>query len=139
MKRAKTAPKATRAAACPLFKPTAAQLNWLLIAAFLSVGYALYLRYMVIEQSTVSLACEMGLRTWLCFTRKIFLALFQNGIFGIVALAAAVINLIRPSMAPLIVALIAGGFGIVLYNVETSALAAGLLILSLARPAPSTE
>jgi hypothetical protein len=138
MKRAKTAPKETRAAG-PLFKPTAAQLNWLLIAAFLSAGYALYLRYMVIEQSTVSLACETGLRTWLCFTRKIFLALFQNGVFGIVALAAAAFNLIRPSIAPLIVALIAGGFGIVLYNVETSALAAGLLILSLARPAPSTE
>ena len=138
MKRAKTAANAARAPR-PLFRPTAAQLNWLLIAAFLSVGYALYLRYMVIEQSTVSLNCEMGLRTWLCLTRKIFLALFQNGVFGIVALVAAVVNLIRPSMAPLIVALIAGGFGIVLYNVETSALAAGLLILSLARPAPSTE
>jgi hypothetical protein len=138
MKRAKTAAKTARAAR-PLFKPTAAQLNWLLIAAFLSAGYALYLRYMVIEQSTVSLACEKGLRTWLCFTRWIFLALFQNGVFGIVALGAAILNLIRPSMPFLIVALIAGGFGIVLYNVETSALAAGLLILSLARPAPSTE
>ena len=138
MKRVKTAPNAARAAR-PLFKPTAAQLNWLLIAAFLSIGYALYLRYMVIEQSTVSLACEGGLRTWLCFTRKVFLALFQNGVFGIVALAAAIFNLVRPSMSPLIVALIAGGFGIVLYNVETSALAAGLLILSLARPALSTE
>lgn len=138
MKRAKTAANAARAAR-PLFRPTAAQLNGLLIAAFLSVGYALYLRYMVIEQSTVSLACEMGQRTWLCLTRKIFLALFQNGVFGIVALAAAVVNLVRPSIVPLIVALIAGSFGIVLYNVETSALAAGLLILSLARPAPSTE
>jgi hypothetical protein len=138
MKRAKTAANAAHAPR-PLFRPTAAQLNWLLIAAFLSVGYALYLRYMVIEQSTVSLNCEMGLRTWLCLTRKIFLALFQNGAFGVVALVAAVANLVRPSMAPLIVALIAGAFGIVLYNVETSALAAGLLILSLARPAPSTE
>lgn len=138
MKRAKTAANAARAPR-PLFRPTAAQLNGLLIAAFLSVGYALYLRYMVIEQSTVSLACEMGQRTWLCLTRKIFLALFQNGVFGIVALVAAVVNLVRPSIVPLIVALIAGSFGIVLYNVETSALAAGLLILSLARPAPSTE
>jgi hypothetical protein len=138
MKSAKTATNETRAAR-PLFRPTAAQLNWLLIAAFLSVGYALYLRYMVIEQSTVSLACEMGLPTWLCFTRKVFLALFQNGVFGIVALSAAIVNFIRPSMAPLVIALIAGGFGIVLYNVETSALAAGLLLLSLARPAPSTK
>lgn len=123
----------------PPFKPTARQINWLLIAGFLSVGYALYLRYTVIEQSSVSLACQAGLPTWMCFTRKIFLALFQNGVFGIVALAAAALNLIRPSMVLITIALIAGGFGIVLYNVETSALAVGLLILSLARPAPSTE
>ena len=66
-----------------LFRPTARQLNWLLIAAFLSVGYALYLRYMVIEQSSVSLACEGGLPTWLCFTRKVFLFIFQSGLFGL--------------------------------------------------------
>jgi hypothetical protein len=121
------------------FKPTARQINWLLIVGFLSVGYALYLRYTVIEQSSVSLACEAGLPTWMCFTRKIFLALFQNGVFGIVALGAAALNLIRPSIVPITIALIAGGFGIVLYNVEMSALAIGLLILSLARSAPSTE
>lgn len=123
----------------PLFKPTALQLNWLLIVVFMSVGYALYLRYMVIEQSSVSLACEGGLPTWLCFTRKVFLAIFQNGLFGLIALGAAFVNLIRPSTLTLTIALIAGGFGIVLYNVEMSALAAGLLILSLARPAPSTK
>jgi len=121
------------------FKPTARQINWLLIVGFLSVGYALYLRYTVIEQSSVSLACEAGLPTWMCFTRKIFLGLFQNGVFGIVALGAAALNLIRPSIVLITIALIAGGFGIVLYNVEMSALAIGLLILSLARSAPSTE
>ncbi len=81
---------------------------------------------------------KAGCATWLCFTRKIFLFVFQNGLFGLVALGAAIVNLIRPSMLPLTIALIAGGFGIVLYNVEMSALAAGLLVLSLARPAPST-
>ena len=35
--------------------------------------------------------------------------------------------------------LAAAGFGIVLHNPELSALAAGLLILSLARPAPAAE
>jgi hypothetical protein len=122
----------------PLFRPNARQLNWLLVAGFVSLGYALYFRYMVIEQSSVSLACEGGLRTWLCFTRKIFLFVFQSGLFGLVALGAAIVNVIRPSMPPLTIALIAGSFGIVLYNVEMSALAAGLLVLSLARPAPST-
>ena len=123
----------------PPFKPTARQVNGLLIVGFAALGYALYLRYTVIEQSTVSLACQAGSPTWLCFTRKIFLALFQNGVFGIVALAAAALNLIRPSLVLIAIALIACGFGIVLYNVEMSALAVGFLILSLARPAPATE
>ena len=54
-----------------LFLPTARQTNWLLIVGFLSIGYALYLRYAVIEQSSVSLACEGGLNTWLCATRNV--------------------------------------------------------------------
>jgi hypothetical protein len=119
------------------FLPTARQTNWLLVIGFASVGYALYLRYLVIEQSTVSLACEGGLPTWLCATRKLLVPLFQNSVFGWVALGAAALNLIRPSLALVGLTLIAGGFGIVLYNVGLSALAFGFLILSLARPAPS--
>ena len=47
-----------------------------------SVGYALYMRYLVIEQSTVGLACQAGLPTWLCATRKVMIALFTNSVFG---------------------------------------------------------
>ena len=124
-----------------LFLPTARQTNWLLVIGFASLGYALYLRYLVIEQSSVSLACRDGLQTWLCLSRQVVLGLFANSVFGWVALGAAVLNLIRPSLALFGVVLIAGGFGIVLYNVGLSALAFGLLMLSLARPirAPATE
>ena len=122
-----------------LFLPTARQLNVLLIVGFLCVGYAVYLRYLVIEQSTVGLACEAGLRTWLCLTRKVVIALFNYSAFGIAALAAALINLMRPSILLLALGLAAGGFGIVLYNVGLSALAIPLLMLSLARPAPAAE
>ena len=55
------------------------------------------------------------------------------------AVAAALLNLLRPSIVLVAVALAAGGFGIVLHNPELSALAAGLLVLSLARPAPAAE
>jgi hypothetical protein len=119
-----------------LFFPTARQTNLLLIVGFLSLGYALYLRYLVIEQSSVSLACEAGLRTWVCTTRTIVTFLFRESIFGIGALVAAALNLIRPSVVFMALALAFGGFGIVLYNVSLSALALGLVILSLARPAP---
>jgi hypothetical protein len=120
------------------FMPTARQTNWLIAIGLLSVGYALYLRYLAIELSSVGLACQAGSPTWLCFTRKVVIALFTNSVFGFVALAAALLNLIRPSLALFGLGLIAAGFGIVLYNVGLSALAVGLLILSLARPRPLT-
>jgi hypothetical protein len=122
-----------------LFLPTARQTNWLLIAGFLAIGYALYLRYLAIEQSSVGLACDGGLNTWLCFTRKVTTTLFNNTVFGFVALIAAVLNLIRPSLVLFAIVLITGGIGIVLYNVASSALAIALLILSFARPAPAAE
>ena len=123
----------------PLFLPTARQTNWLLIVGFLSVGQAMYLRYMVIENLNMELACQAGLKTWLCTAFQVAIALYSHYVFGAVALAAAVLNLIRPSIVLVAVALAAGGFGIVLHNPELSALAAGCLILSLARRAPATE
>jgi hypothetical protein len=117
-----------------LFLPTARQTNWLLIIGFLSIGYALYLRYAVIEQSSVSLACEGGLNTWLCATRKLVISLFNHAVFGWVALAAAALNVMRPSLVLFSLGLAAAAFGIVLYNVALSALAVALLVLSLARP-----
>jgi hypothetical protein len=123
----------------PLFLPTARQANWLLIIAFLSVGEAMYLRYMAIENLNVELACQAGLKTWLCGAFRLAIVLYSHYVFGAAALAAALLNLIRPSIVLVAVALAAGGFGIVLHNPELSALAAALLILSLARPAPATE
>jgi hypothetical protein len=123
----------------PLFLPTAREINVLLIVGFLSIGFALYFRYLVIEQSSVSLACEAGLKTWLCAARSVVTALFRNTVFGWAALAAAVLNFIRPSLMFSALTLFAGGLGIVLYNINLSALAAALLLLSLARPAPAAE
>jgi len=123
----------------PLFLPTARQTNWLLIVAFLSVGEALYIRYMAIENLNVELACQAGLKTWLCSTFRLAIVLFNHDVFGGVALIAALLNLIRPSMVLMSLALAAAGFGIVLHNADLSALAAGLLILSLARPSPAAE
>jgi hypothetical protein len=123
----------------PLFQPTARQTNWLLLIGFLSVGYALYLRYLVIEQSTVALACDTGLDTWLCHIRKTVIPLFTHSVFGIIAIGTAALNFVHPSIVLFAVALAAAGFGIVLYNVSLSAAAVALLILSLARPVSAAE
>lgn len=123
----------------PLFFPTLRQCGWLAAIALASIGYALYLRYQVIEQSTVGIACETGSSTWLCRSRRTAIFLFTASAFGGVGIGAALLNLVRPSVVLCAVALLACGFGIVLYNTALSALAVALLILSLARTAPEPE
>lgn len=122
-----------------LFLPNARATNWLLVIGFCSIGYALYMRYLAVEQSTVGLACQAGLNTWLCFTRQITIVLFTYSIFGWVAVIVAALNLLRPSLVLFGVALAAAGCGVVLYNVGLSSLAIGLLVLSLARRAPEPD
>jgi len=123
----------------PLFLPTARQINWLLIVGFVALGEALYLRYLAIENGQVSLGCQAGLDTWLCMTFRLTIILFNHSVFGWVALAAALLNLLRPSLLLFAVALAATAFGLVLHNAALAGLAAALLILSFARPAPAAE
>jgi hypothetical protein len=122
-----------------LFLPTARQTNWLLIVGFVALGEALYLRYLAIEHTQVSLACRDGLNTWLCSTFRLTVVLFEHSLFGWVALVAAALNLLRPSLALVSLALAAAAFGLVLHNAGHAGLAVALLILSLARPAAAAE
>ena len=103
----------------PLFLPTARQTNWLLIVGFLALGEAMYLRYMAIENVPVSLACRAGLDTWLCSTFRQSIVLYEHEVFGAVALVAAVLNLMRPSIVLVTLALAAAAFGVVLHNADS--------------------
>ena len=120
------------------FRLTPYQVQFLLVVGFVTVGYALYLRYLAVEFSTVALACDAGLQTMLCKSRALATYLFKNSVFGIVALIVATLHVMRPSIVTLTVGLIAAGSGIVLYNIALSGIAIGLLILGFARPAPAT-
>jgi hypothetical protein len=120
------------------FRLTPYQVQFLLVVGFITVGYALYLRYLTVELSTVALACDAGLQSLQCKARALATTLFKNSVFGIVALIIATLHLMRPSIVLLTGGLIAAGLGIVLYNIVLSGLAVGLLILGFARPAPAT-
>ena len=122
-----------------LFLPTAREWNVLIALGLLSLGYALYLRYIVIEQAWVALSCQDGATTWICISRNAVIALFKNWVFGAIALGVAGLNLIRPSLVLFAIAMVAAAFGIVLYNIGAAGLAAALLILSFARPASATK
>src|ERR1700744_6549489 len=102
------------------FRLTPYQVQWLMVVGFITVGYALYLRYLAIEFSPVALACDAGLQTVMCKMRALSTVLFKNSVFGIVALVIATLNLMRPSIVLLTGGLIAASFGIVFYNVGLS-------------------
>ena len=101
-----------------------------------ALGCALYMRYSVIENSIIGVACDTGPKTWFCALRTGTITLFDYSVFGWVALAAAVLHFARPAVPVMAVGLLAAGFGLVLYkyNVVMSGLAVGLLIASFARP-----
>ena len=120
------------------FRLTPYQVQFLLVVGFVTVGYALYLRYLAVELSSVALACDAGLQTMLCKARTLATYLFKNSVFGIAALIIATLHVMRPSIVLLTGGLIAAGLGIVLYNIALSGIAIGLLILGFARPAPAT-
>ena len=122
----------------PPFRLTPYQVQFLLVVGFVTVGYALYLRYLAVEFSTVALACDAGLQSMLCKSRTLATYLFKNSVFGIAAVVIATLHVMRPSIVLLTGGLIAAGLGIVLYNVVLSGIAIGLLILGFARPAPAT-
>jgi len=122
-----------------MFLPSARATNWILVVGFSALGYALYMRYLGIEQTPGGLACDAGLDTWLCFTRKIVIKLYTYGAFGAAALIIAVVNLLRPSLFFFALGLAIAAMGVVLYNAGLAGLAVGLLVLSLARRAPEPE
>ncbi len=117
-----------------LFLPTARQWRVLIPLGLLALGYALYVRYEVIQNTPTGLACDSGIATALCSMRRAVVVLFQHWVFGSAALCAAVLNLLRPGLVVFAIGMVAAALGIVLYNVTASALAVALLIVSLARP-----
>ncbi len=121
------------------FMPSPRQIHWLIAIGFCSVGYAIYLRYLGIESTLVGLACDGGLDTWMCASRRVARGLYEHSVFGWVALGAATLNLMRPSVPLAAVGLAAAGLGLVLFNAMLAGLSVALLIISFARPAPKSE
>lgn len=122
-----------------LFRPGPRTLNWLIPIGMGAVGWALYMRYLVVEQTLVRLACEGGLESTQCYTRAAVLALYQWNVFGAIALALALLQLARPAVATFAVGMVFCAFALVFHNEIAGALATMLLILSFARPGPATS
>ena len=119
-----------------LFKPSPRALLILVPLTVAAVGLALYLRYRIIQNTPIGLACEAGKERLSCTIRLAAINVFVRGGFGWTALAAALMQLWRPNIATFGIGLVSAAFGLVLYNTRLSALAVALLVFSLARAWP---
>lgn len=119
-----------------LFLPSKAYGVALGALVLLALGLALFLRYRIIQNTPIGLACEAGEESFTCTARLAVILLFVRDAFGWTALAAAIVQLIRPNRVTFGIGLVAGALGLVLYNLRLSALAVALSLLSLARVRP---
>jgi hypothetical protein len=119
-----------------LFLPSKRAAALLAVTAAAALSAALFLRYGIIQNTPIGLACEAGEESLTCSVRLAVILLFVRNAFGWLAMIAAIIQLWRPNVIVFGAGLVFALLGLVLYNTRTAALAAALLVLSLARPAP---
>jgi hypothetical protein len=117
-----------------LFLPSKRALAALVILGLTALGAALYLRYAIIQNSAIGVACEAGEVSLTCQVRLAVILMFVRGAFGWVALIASGVQLWRPNIVAFGTGLVFALLGLVLYNTRVSSLAIALLVLSLARP-----
>jgi hypothetical protein len=116
------------------FLPSPRVSNVLIAIGFAALGYALYIRYLLVENSAVGIACEAGLGTSQCMVRQAAIFMFRNQAFGTIATVASIYHFLRPSNYAFAIGLAAAAFGLVLYNNGLAALSVALLVVSFARP-----
>jgi uncharacterized membrane protein len=125
-----------QAARTKLFLPSRQAALAIAVLGLAALGIALYLRYAIIQNSGIGVACEAGEESLTCKVRLAVILMFVDSVFGWVAMIAAAIQLWRPNVVVFAVGVVFALFGLVLYNTRASALAVALLVLSLARPWP---
>jgi hypothetical protein len=114
------------------------QLVWIAFVACASLGAALILRYLLVENPKIQEVCQLGAAGIGCTTLRFLIALFQYSVFGWIALIAAALNLFRPSPLVFSIAVAATSFGLIMYNAGLAAFGLALLLLTPARISRST-
>ncbi len=122
-----------------LFRLSLMQTGLLVVITGCALAAAFALRYGLVEPRDLTIQCDAGGQTFACLVRRVTVGIFLWYGFGLVALGAAVLGLIRPSFLLLAVAGLAGAFGLVLYNTTMAAAALSLLPLMFARPRPTPD
>lgn len=122
-----------------LFLPSRRAAAIVTVLGLAALSMALYLRYCIIQNSAIGVACEAGAVSFTCKLRLAVIMMFVQDCFGWVAMIAAGVQLWRPNIVAFGAGLVFALLGLVLYNTRASSLAIALLVLSLARPSPAAR
>ncbi len=122
-----------------LFLPSRRAAIALVVVGIASLGIALFFRYGLVQNTPLGLACEEDGASFICAIRLAVILMFTFSIFGWLSVIVSLIQLWRPHVVLFGIGLAVSMLGIVLYNTRAAALAAVLLLLSLARPAPAAR
>jgi hypothetical protein len=104
------------------------------IGAAAAAAGALALRYVVVEPAEMGQACLAALGPWWCPWRDALVRSFRAEAFGWGALVAGTLALVVPSRAWGVMAVIAGVFGLALYNAGLASVALAIGLTRVVRP-----
>ena len=105
-----------------------------IVGAGLAAAGALALRYLVVEPAEMGQACLGAAGPWWCPWRDALVRAFRAEAFGLGALAAAALAVVVPSRTWAILAVVAGVFGLALYNAGLAGLALAIGLTRVVRP-----
>lgn len=104
------------------------------IGAAAAAAGALALRYMVVEPAEMGQACLATSGPWWCSWRDALVRSFRIEAFGWSALVAAALAVFVPSRAWGVMAVVAGVFGLALYNAGLASVALTIGLTRVVRP-----
>jgi hypothetical protein len=96
-------------------------------------------RYGLVERDDLGPACEVASPGWQCHARMVFIHAFLHGVFGYASLALAAYASWRRAVLPACFGLVAGTFGMVLYDFTWSGVGVVACAVLIARLLPHRE
>lgn len=105
---------------------------WLLLLAA-AIGFGLYVRYGLIQSTPIGLMCQSAEPAWYCAPRHLLWQIGDAGGWSWAAMAGGFLALLFGWRAAIVLAIVAGGAGLALYNAGPAAFGLILALMRLVR------
>ncbi|WP_374656357.1 hypothetical protein [Dongia sp.] len=105
---------------------------WLLLL-LLSLGFGVYVRYGLIQSTPIGLMCQASEPAWFCGPRHLLWQIGNMNGWGWGAMIGGMLAILFGWRAAIVLAIVAGGAGLALYNAGPAAFGLLLALMRLVR------